>query len=85
MRANITILGGLPAEIEYQWERGDRSVGLEEGIADWEIVAVGAQARECKKPPQWLYSRIKSTKGEEDRIIFALCDHFSSSASRAFT
>ena len=78
MRANITILGGLPVEIEYQWERGDRSVGLEEGIADWEIVAIGARARECKKRPDWLYRRIEATKGEEDRIIFALCDHFSS-------
>ena len=76
--AQLSILGGLPVEIEYQWEPGDRSVGLEEGIADWEIVAIGHSPRAFKSRPDWLYRRIEATKGEEDRIIFALYDHHSS-------
>ena len=71
--AQLTILGGLPVEIEYEWDDGDRSVGLSPGIASWSIISIAE--RDCKKEPHFLYERIKRTKGEEDRIVNALYDH----------
>lgn len=68
MQIETTVLGGLRVTVEFTVCPADPSVGiLEDYVDEGYIVAVCGRA--CKKPPMWLYRRIKETPGEEERIF----------------
>lgn len=67
MKTALTILGGLPVEIEYEIEKDCDDSGLILALCDeWHITEIGGVR--CKSPPMWLYRRIAEKRGEYERI-----------------
>jgi hypothetical protein len=61
------ILGGLPVELRYSIAPRDPDVGIFHPYVDeYEIIAIGNKS--CRRSPAWLYRRIDSTPGEDERI-----------------
>lgn len=68
---DMTVLGGLPVTVEFTttgYDNRDVGLGIDD-VEDWSIVAINGKT--CRKSPEWLYKRIRETKGEEDRIVEA--------------
>lgn len=75
MQATVTILGGLEITVEFKACRAEPDVGLmSDYVEDWHIVEIAGRPLRKKESADWLYSRIDSRKGEEDRILQACYD-----------
>lgn len=75
MQATVTILGGLEITVEFKACRAEPDVGLMSDYAeDWHIVEIAGRPLRKKESAYWLYIRIYSRKGEEDRILQACYD-----------
>jgi hypothetical protein len=72
-QVDITVLGGLPVTVTYRVERPDPDVGIFESyLEEWWITHI--HGRRCKKPPEWLYERIRKSKGGDDLVVEAIWD-----------
>lgn len=70
MQTDVRILGGLPVTIDFTMQGAEPDVGImSDYVEEWFISHINSKA--CKKSPDWLYNRIQSRKGEEDRILEA--------------
>lgn len=75
MQATVTILGGLEITVEFKACRDEPDVGLmSDYVEDWHIIEIADRPLRKKESADWLYSRIDSRKGEEDRILQACYD-----------
>ncbi len=82
MQTEIRILGGLPVTVEFTTCPAEPDVGImNDYIDEWSIVEVNGKP--CKKSPDWLYTRIDNTKGEEDRIIVECFDALNDAREQA--
>ena len=73
-RAEISILGGLPTEIEFSIAGPDESVGLfGTWIDDWRIIGIAGRPV-GKRKIDWLYDKIAAKRGEEDRLMQKLLE-----------
>jgi hypothetical protein len=67
LKTTLSILGGLPVEIEYEIEKDfDDTGAILELCDEWHITEIGGV--KCKSPPMWLYRRIAEKGGEYERI-----------------
>jgi len=75
MQATVTILGGLEITVEFKACRAEPDVGLmSDYFEDWSICEIAGRPLRKKESADWLYRRIDSRKGEEDRILQACYD-----------
>lgn len=72
----VTVLGGLTIEVEYDWNGYDnRDCGGGHGVVDdWWIVGIAGRSLRKGEKCDWLYKRIRDA-GEEEKIIDACYDH----------
>lgn len=65
---DVRVLGGLPITVAYSTYKAEPDIGIfSPGIDEWWITAINN--KKCKKEPEWLYNKIKSTPGEEERLL----------------
>lgn len=64
MQTTVKILGGLEVTVDFEVCKRD---GQDKII--WTIDCINGEL--CSRSPEWLYTRIENTKGEEQRIINA--------------
>lgn len=70
MQTDVRILGGLPVTIEFTMQGAEPDVGImSDYVEEWFVSHINSKT--CKKSPDWLYNRIQSRKGEEERILEA--------------